>query len=64
MSYAEMFLLVWAVLATVLCGFVWSALRKALMALVGGAELVKDIAEGKAEVSIQADGSLKVERRK
>lgn len=61
MSYAEIFLMTWAVLATVLCGFIWSALRRALMALVGGAELVKEIAEGKAKVRIE-NNELKVER--
>ena len=52
MSYAEMFLMVWAVTATILCGFTYSALKRALRALVGGAELVRDIAKGEATVTI------------
>lgn len=52
MSYAEMFLLTWAVIATVLCGFIYSSLHRALRALVGGAELVRDIANGEATVTI------------
>lgn len=31
MSYAEMFLLMWAVLATVLCGFLWTIIKKAVL---------------------------------
>jgi len=31
MSYAEVFLLIWAVSATVLLGFLWSLLKKAVV---------------------------------
>lgn len=61
MSYAEMFLMAWAITATVLCGFTYSALKRALRALVGGAELVREIAKGEATVRVvPVDGGEKL----
>lgn len=52
MSYAEMFLLMWAVSATVLCGIAWSIIKKAMLYTKGLSNLVCELASKDPDAKI------------
>lgn len=61
MSNAEIFLLLWAMVATTLAVLFQSLNKKLIKALAGGMLLVQEIAKGEATVRMVGD-ELKVER--
>lgn len=64
MSNAEIFLLTWAVLATILAGFFHSVVRKTMRLLAGSMHLVSDIADGEVGITKDIHGNLVLKRSK
>lgn len=63
MSDAEIFLLTWAVLATILAGFFHSVARKTIRLLAGSMHLVSDIADGEVDIAKDRNGNLVLKRK-
>lgn len=55
-SVAEVFLLVWAITATIACGILWRGIHRATELLAGAVHLVDSIAKGEATVERTANG--------
>jgi hypothetical protein len=61
LSGSELFLLTWAICATVYAGLVVNELRKVSVILTMVTLTIRDIAEGKARVEVK-DGQVNIER--
>lgn len=57
MSYAEMFLLMWAVSATVLCGIAWSIIKKAVLYTRNLSDLVCELVSKDPDAKITELGN-------
>jgi hypothetical protein len=63
MSYAEMFLMVWAVLATVICVISYTNFKRSVSALAKVLMAMDLLERGKVELYREADGSLRMREK-
>ena len=61
MELSEVFLLLWAIVATVAAGYFHTNLRKALRGGVVLCVIIEAIAEGKAELKKHPDGRMTID---
>jgi hypothetical protein len=61
MELSEVFLLLWAVLATVAAGYFHSNLRRATKGAIVLCVIIEALAEGKAELKKHPDGRMTVD---